>query len=41
VDFPFSLLNNNCNIDLRHLTRRILKIVSPGKEEQCCDKAPR
>jgi len=31
-------LLKNCNIDLRHFTKRILKIVPLGKEEQWCDK---
>ena len=35
--FPFLLLKN-CNIDLRHFTKRILQIVPLGKEEQWCDK---
>lgn len=37
VDLPLLLLKN-CNIDLRHFTKRILKIVPLGKEEQWCDK---
>jgi hypothetical protein len=35
--FPFLLLKN-CNIDLRHFTKRILQIVPLRKEEQWCDK---